>query len=136
MKVDFALNDKRTEFLGIGPVKWVWLPHLGLWTISVLFPSECFSGEVPNCVSELCKGFKCKRNIIEVILGVVGPEVLFGIGGCSVGGVVGRIVRIITIAIVTTSASWHWSVGVFVTIEVIIIGDYLKARSVRRLLLW
>ena len=54
------------------------------------------------------------RNIIKVILGVVGPEVLFGIRGRSVKGVVRRIVRIITIAIVTTTTSWHQSVRTFV----------------------
>ena len=135
MEIDFALNVKRMEFLGIGPVEWVWLLHLGLWTIGVLFPLECFSGQVPNCVSKLCKGFESKRNIIKVIFGIVGPKVLFGIRGRSVGGVVGRIIEIIAIAIITTTASWHRSVGMFVSIEVIVIRDYLKTRSIWRLLL-
>ena len=84
----------------------------------------------------MCKGFKSKRNIVKVIFRVVGPEVLFGVRGCSVGGVIGIIIGIITIAIITTSASWYQSVGVFIAIEVIVIRDDSKARSIQRLLLW
>ena len=82
----------------------------------------------------MCKGFESKRNIIKIIFRVVGPKVLFGVGGHSVRGVVGRIIKIIAIAIITTSTSWHWSVEVFVAIEVIIIGADLKTRSIWRLL--
>ena len=87
----------------------------------------------PNSISKLCKGFKSKRNIIEIIIRVVIPNTLLSVR-CIFGGVVRRIIGIITITVVTTTTSWHWSVRVFVTVEVVIIQEDSKTRSIQRLI--